>query len=168
MKDIGLILQLMTSRRRGDPLCQENSASRTQWTACNFYALPHLLLWGSSGGQSRGQERQGLPAELQIYMGAAMEVSAPPAMHLSQLFLQVQRQAIQIYLHLIPLECRVDGSESHSAVLVTSLLWECFPLSVNFQLENTPQNRDTAVMESWSWKLSWNKYVYDVIKMGFV
>lgn len=142
MRDIDLILQQMTLWRRGDPLRQENSDSRTQWTACNFYSLPYLLLWGSSGGQSRHLGEAGSPSRTTDPCGSC-HGSECPSWHTHLTAVSAGGKAAYMDL-CIPLECRVGGSESHSAVLVTTLLWECFPLSVNFQMENTPQSRDTA------------------------
>lgn len=92
----------------------------------------------------------------------------------SPLFLQVERQPVRIYLHLIALECEVGRGESNHWAKLLQWLFSavCFPFGVSFQMENiscaTTKQRYCRVTEHCSWKLLWNKYIYEVIKMGFV
>lgn len=148
---------------------QENSASRTQWTAWNFYSLLHLRLWGSRGGQSRNLGEAEPPYRTTDPCGSC-HGSECPSWHTPLTAVPAGGKAAYMDL-CMPHSLGVQGGwqwKPLSSSCNDSVL-RMFPLECQFSNgKDSTKQRYCGVMESWSWKLSWNKYIYDVIKMGFV
>lgn len=96
----------------------------------NCLSLLFLDTLAALGQKQRAEQRawnsRSLP-ELTWKQASLLPVSSSP------LFLQVERQLVGMYLHLIALECEVGGGESsHTAKLLQWLFSALFPLWCQF------------------------------------